>query len=102
MFWALAFSKGLIVWDTFDCHMEDPVSKSLQQKKIESLLIPGVCIKYIQAPDLSQNEPFKPKVSEEYDKQLSTDGIKNLADVENLKSLLHCVDVKWILKRGKS
>ena len=29
MFSALAFSKGLIVWDTFDCHMEDPVSKSL-------------------------------------------------------------------------
>ena len=82
---SLSFSKRLLVWDTYECHMEGSVSKSLKQKKIESLLIPGGCTKYIQAPDVSWNKPFKAKVSEEYDEWLSTDGINNLTDAGNLK-----------------
>ena len=95
---SLSFSKRLLVWDTYECHMEGSVSKSLKQKKIESLLIPGGCTKYIQAPDVSWNKPFKAKVSEEYDEWLSTDGINNLTDAGNLKSPPRHVIVKWILK----
>ena len=47
--------------------MEDSVSKSLKQKKIESLLISGGCTKHVQAPEISRNKPFKAKVLEEYD-----------------------------------
>ena len=95
---SLSFSKRLLVWDTYECHMEGSLSKSLKQKKIESLLIPGGCTKYIQAPDVSWNKPFKAKVSEEYDEWLSTDGINNLTDAGNLKSPPRHVIVKWILK----
>ena len=95
---SLSFSKRLLVCDTLDCHMEDSVSKSLQQKKIESLLIPGGCTKYVQTPDASWNKPFKAKVSEEYNEWLSTDRINNLTDVGNLKSPPRRFIVKWILK----
>ena len=47
--------------------MEQTVSKDLKAKKIESLIIPGGCTKYLQAPDVSWNKPFKAKVAEEYD-----------------------------------
>ena len=77
--------------------MEDSVSKSLKQKKIKLLIISGGCTKYVQAPDVSWNKPFKAKVSEKYDEWLFTDGIKNLTDAVNLKSP-SCVIVKWILK----
>ena len=94
---SLSFSKRLLVWDILDCHMDDSVSKSLKQRKIESLLIPGGCTKYVQAPDVSWNKAFKAKVSEKYDEWLFTDEIKNLTDAGNLKSP-SCVIVKWILK----
>ena len=94
---SLSFSKHLLVWNILDCHMKDSVSKSLKQRKIESLLIPGGCTKNVQAPDVSWNKPFKAKVSEKYDEWLFTDGIKNLTDAVNLKSP-SCVIVKWILK----
>ena len=97
-FWALSIPKRLLVWDTFDFYMEDSVNKSLKQKKIEFLFIPGGCTKYVQAPDVSWNKPFKAKVSEEYDEWLSTDGIKNLTGAGNLKSPPRRVIVKWILK----
>ena len=78
------------VLDTFDCHRKDSVSKSVKQKKIESLLIPGGCAKYVK--------PCKVKVSEGYNEWLSTDGIKNLTGGGSLKSPWPCVIVKWILK----
>ena len=91
---SLSFSKCLLVWDTFDCHMEDSVSKSLKQKKIELLIISGGCTKYVQAPDVSWNKPFESKVSDEYDEWLSTDRIKNLTDAGNLKSSPRLVIIK--------
>ena len=78
--------------------MEDSVSKSLKEKKIIFLLVPGGCTKYVQVFDVLLNEPFKANVSEMYDEQLFTDGIKNLTDAGNLKSPPSCVTVKWIMK----
>ena len=84
----------LLVWDTFDCHMEDSVSKSLKQKKIKLLIISGGCTKYVQAPNVSWNKPFESKASHEYDEWLSTDRIKNLTDAGNLKSSPRLVIIK--------
>ena len=66
--------------------------------KAESFFIPGSSRKYVQAPDMSWNKPFKAKVSEEYDEWLSIYGIKNLTDAGNLNSPPCRVIVKQILK----
>ena len=33
---SLSFSRRLPVWDTFDCHMEDSVSKSLKENRVST------------------------------------------------------------------
>ena len=95
---SFSFNQRLLAWDSYECHMEQTVSKYLKAKKIESLLIPGGCTKYLQAPDVSWNKPFKAKVAEEYDEWLSTVGINRVTDAGNLKSPERRAIVQWILK----
>ena len=98
---SFSFNQRLLAWDSYECHMEQTVSKSqknLKAKKIESLIIPGGCTKYLQAPDVSWNKPFKAKVAEEYDEWLSTVGINRVTEAGNLKSPERRAIVQWILK----
>ena len=39
----------------------------LHTSKTDPLIIPGGCTKYVQAPDLLWNKPFKANVAEKYD-----------------------------------
>ena len=41
---SFSFTQRLLAWDSYECHMEQTVSKDLKAKKIESLIIPGGCI----------------------------------------------------------
>ena len=93
---SFSFNQRLLAWDSYECHMEQTVSKDLKAKKIELLVIPVGCTKYLQAPDVSWNKPFKAKVAEEYDE--STVGISRVTDAGNLKSLERRAIVQWILK----
>ena len=54
-----SFRRLLLAWDTYECHLMPVVQKSLQGKKIDTVLVPGGCTKYIQAPYVSWNKPFK-------------------------------------------
>ena len=40
---------------------------SLNTKKIDVVIVPGGCTKYIQAPDVSWNKTFKAHFTERYD-----------------------------------
>ena len=95
---SLSFNKWLLVWDSFECHMIESVCKDFKGKKIESIIIPGGCTKYVQAPGVSWNNPFKVKVAEEYGEWLSIVGIKNLMEAGNLKSPEHQIIIQLILK----
>ena len=59
---SIAFSRRLLAWDSFECHMEESVVSSLKSKRIDVAVIPGGCTKYIQAPDVSWNKPFKARM----------------------------------------
>ena len=37
--------------------MEDSITESLKSKKIDPVIVPGGCTKYIQAPDICWNKP---------------------------------------------
>ena len=43
-----SFRRRLLAWDTYECHLMSVVQKSLQGKKIDTVLVHGGCIKYIQ------------------------------------------------------
>lgn len=81
-----SFHQRLLLWDSYECHIEEFVSKDLKAKTIKSFIVPGDCTKCIQAPDVSWKKPFKAKLANEYDEWLSTIGINCVTDSGNLKS----------------
>ena len=83
---SFSFGKRLLAWDSFECHIQSAVSADLKAKSFEELIVPGGCRKYLQAPNVSWNKPFKAKVSHHYDEWLSNVGIHQATDAGNLKS----------------
>ena len=61
------FKKRLFTLDTFEAHMTENVRKLLKQMKTDDALIPGGCTKYVQAPDVVWNKPFKGHIMESYE-----------------------------------
>ena len=62
-----SFFRQMLAWDSFKCHITDSIKQELAQAKIDPVIVPGGCTKYIQAPDVAWNKPFKAKVTEKYD-----------------------------------
>ena len=62
-----SFTRRMLAWDSFWCHVLDSVKQELNRGKIDPEIVPRGCKKYIQAPDVSWNKPFKTKVTEKYD-----------------------------------
>ena len=60
---AFSFNRQLLAWDSYECHMTDSVRKDLKDMNVDSVIIPGGCTKYIQAPDVCWNKPFKARMT---------------------------------------
>ena len=54
-----SFGRRFLAWDSYKCHMDSKVEASLKSSKIDQAIIPGGCTKFIQAPDVVWNKPFK-------------------------------------------
>ena len=80
-----SFSRRLLAWDSFDSHTTSSVEKALRDCKVDSLVIPGGCTKYVQAPDVSWKKSFKIMMTELYDNWLSQ-GIQEYTTSGNLKA----------------
>lgn len=52
-------TRRLLAWDAFRCHQTPRVNDILNRAKVDSVIIPGGCTKFIQAPDVSWNKPMK-------------------------------------------
>ena len=63
----LTFQKRLLAWNSFEAHIADEVKRKLTTSKTKSLIAPGGCNKYIIAPYLVWNKPFKANIQEFYD-----------------------------------
>ena len=92
----LSFALRLLAWDSFECHIMDSIKKRLKDNKMDSVIIPGGCAKYLQAPDVSWNKPFKALLTEIYDAWLS-DGIHQYTSAHNLKASPRGKIVEWVL-----
>ena len=71
-------------------------------------VIPGGCTKYIQAPDVSWNKPFKAAIREKYDAWLSGDSDKEYTKATgksaggNLKAPSKRLICQWVSEAWKS
>ena len=52
-------TRRLLAWNAFRCHLTSRVNDILNRAKVDSVIIPGGCTKFIQAPDVSWNKPMK-------------------------------------------
>ena len=80
------FGRTFLVWDSYECYMNRNVVASLTSSNIDQVIIPGGCMKFIRAPDVSWNEPFKAMCTERYDQWLAEKGIHNETEGGNLKA----------------
>ena len=79
-----SFCCRYLVRGSYECHIEDTVKTSLHAKKILVSIVHGGCTKYVQAPGVSWNRPFKALATKKYDQQLAEDGINQLISAGNL------------------
>ena len=73
------------------------MQKSLSTKKVDTAYIPGGATKYIQAPDVCWNKPFKAHCTEQYDRWLEEEGIYSETEAGNLKPPPRRVVIGWVL-----
>ena len=91
VFGAFSFNRRLLAWDTYECHMMQSVKEALHQINVDQVIIPGGCTKYVRAPDVSWNKPFKAVVSEQYDEWMAS-GVQEFTEVGNMRPPDHCQD----------
>ena len=53
-----AFRKRLLAWVSYEAHTTEDVKIRLKEINTESVIVPGGCTKYIQAPDLVWNKLY--------------------------------------------
>ena len=66
-------------------------------RKVDTVIVPGGCTKYIQAPDVARNKTFEANCTEKYADWLATEGTNNETEAGNLKAPPRKEIVKWIL-----
>ena len=92
---SFSFNRRLLAWDSYNATLKIPLLKT--SKKIDRVIVPGGCTKYIQASDVSWNKPFKPSCTEKYDHWLSIVGIPEETASGNLKTPPRRAILQWIL-----
>jgi len=88
--------QRLLAWGAFRRHLADTVREELRISRVDTVIIPGGCTKYIQAPDVSWNKPFKKYVREKYDDWMA-DGIHEFTANGNMRGPPREMIVDWIL-----
>jgi hypothetical protein len=68
-----SFAHRLLVWDSYKCHISDSTKQLMNGFNTTMAVVPGGCTKYIQAPDLSCNKPFKASITVLYNAWLARD-----------------------------
>ncbi len=83
----LSVRKRILIWDAYRCHLSEATKSELKcGYNITTAVIPGGCTKFLQAPDVCWNKPFKDKLHELYDGWMSGDDDKEYTIGGNLKA----------------
>ena len=96
-FWVnFCLHQCLLAPDSYEAHLTD-VKKALIKSKIETVIVLGGYTKYIQAPDVVWNKPFKGRIEEFFDNWLANRKHK-YTDGGNMKAVPRKLVVQWVIK----
>ena len=97
-----SFGRRFLTRDSYECHMDSNVAASLTSSNIDQAIILRGCTKFIQAPDVPWNKPFKAVFTKRYEQWFAEEGLHNETEEGNLKAPLRKQIVEWIQKSWKS
>ncbi|XP_044043446.1 uncharacterized protein LOC122871912 [Siniperca chuatsi] len=88
----------LLVWDSYRCHIGAATKAELKRGyNITTAEIPGGCTKYVQAPDVMWNQPFKRSLHDAYDQWAAGDADKEYTAAGKLKAPARRLLVDWVV-----
>lgn len=90
------FSKRLLVWDTFRCHLSKETKSVSAELRIHQAVVPGGCTKYVQARDVCWNQPFKAAIAQSHEDWMMN-GEKELTRGGNLRPPPMEVYLQWVV-----
>ncbi|KAL3084040.1 hypothetical protein niasHT_033760 [Heterodera trifolii] len=91
----------LLIWDSFRCHISVDTKDTLRRLEIHSAVVPGGTTKFIQAPDVCWNAPFKNAIREKYNDWM-VNGEKPTTSTGNLKAPPMDIYLEWIASAWES
>ena len=91
-----SFSRRLLAWDSFECHMTRTVKQELSRRGVDQVVVPGGCTKFVQAPDVCWNKPFKAHVTDQYDQWMAS-GLQEYTEAGNTRPTARKMIVEWVL-----
>ncbi len=89
-------SQGFLSMSHQHCHQSEAQTGLQHNHGCHRRL--GVCTKYIQAPDVVWNQPFKASLRESYDNWMAGDADKEYTVRGNLRAPARHLLVAWVLK----
>ena len=89
----------MLDWDSFKCHITDNINQELAQSKIDPVIVPGGCTKYIQTSDVAWNKFVKAKVIEKYDSWMA-EGAPSFTAAGNMRDPLVAKSLSGFLRPG--
>ena len=93
----LALKKRLLIWNAYHCHISENMKRELRSGyNMLTAVVPGWCTKYIQAPDVSWNKPFKQYLTEMYDEWMTADGNTQHTAGGNMKAPSLQTLIDWV------
>ena len=87
----------MLAWGSYEAHLTGNVKKALTKSKIETVIIPEGCTKYIQARDVVWKKPFKGRIEEFYDDWFAN-GKHKYKDAGNMKPVPRRLLVQRVIK----
>jgi hypothetical protein len=85
----------LIVWDSFRSHISVSTKAEAKKLKVDMAVVPGCCTKFVQAPDVAWNKPFKDRIREMYDDWM-LNGEKTFTSGGNMRAPPLQIFCEWI------
>ena len=92
----LVFGKRLLVWDAFRCHLTKETKAVLKDLRIDQAVVPGGCTKYVQAPDVCWNQPFKAAIGKLHEDWMVS-GVKEYTRGGNPRPPPMDVYLQWVV-----
>ena len=99
---SLSFGKRLLVWDAYKCHTSKATRRETKKMNLFTAVIPGGCTKFIQAPDVVWNAPFKSRLRLSYDTWPSEPAVHTYTRGGNMKPPPRSLLCEWIKEAWSS